>query len=97
MRRGTGRKLCNKACITQTANYTFNTTLPQPYLCCRNVGEAADAELMQGGQKLRRSRDAKVYIEYLLISRLVITVSFLPLVWNDLQSSAIAQAAQIGR
>lgn len=63
---------------------------------CRDVHRAAGGEAIQGGQKLRRSRDAKVYIEYLLISRLVITVSFLPIVWNDLHSPAIAQATHIG-
>ena len=52
---------------------------------------------MQAGNKLRRCRDAKVYIEYLLIARLVVTVSFLPIISTDLQSTAMAQAAHLGK
>ena len=82
--------------VSLRAYQTSEAGLSMHFLWCRGARESAGSELLQGGQKLRKSRDAKVYIEYLLISRLVITVSFLPIVWNDLQSHALVQAAQIG-
>lgn len=48
------------------------------------------------GPRLKQARDMKVYIEYLLISRLVITVSFSPAVWSSNDSLASAPTAHLG-
>lgn len=48
--------------------------------------------------KLKRPMDTKVYIEHLFVGRLIITISFLPAVWNNLQqNTTTAQATHIGK
>ena len=51
---------------------------------CRQSGPRLD--ILRGGYRLRHSRESKVYVEYLLISQLVVTVSFLPASWRDVRS-----------
>ena len=53
-------------------------------MICRQDGPRLD--ILKGGYRLRHSRESKAYVEYLLISQLVVTVSFLPASWRDVRS-----------
>ncbi len=43
-------------------------------------------DILRGGYRMRHSLESKVYVEHLLISQLVVTVSFLPAPWTDFRS-----------
>jgi len=45
-------------------------------------------DILRGGYRLRHSLESKVYVEYLVISQLVVTVSFLPAAWSDVKGRA---------
>ena len=62
---------------------------------CRQQ-DGPNLEILRGGYSLQHLQETKVYIEYLFISRVTLTVSFLPADWANLQSAALSRTANLG-
>ena len=64
---------------------------------CSNKEGNFSTELVKGGPRRRQAKELKIYVEYLLISQLNFTVSFLPIDWNSVHASLLTSATFLGK
>lgn len=65
--------------------------------CCSAKDNTFGSEILKSSHRRRQAKELKLYVEYLFVSQLSITVSFLPIDWSSLQATLLASAAYLGK